>query len=95
MAFNTLKTIDLLSGAKGLSSGLKYSGFQICGAIKSNKAAAKTNALNFNESDIAVHLLLIHSQESATSKESIKQVIFLSENKKETYNFNVSLVSLV
>tara|TARA_B100001115_G_C15771244_1_gene378469 strand:- start:234 stop:710 length:477 start_codon:yes stop_codon:yes gene_type:complete len=59
--------------------------------------------LNFNESDIAVHLLLIHSQESATSKESIKQVIFLtdsefiflSENKRETHNLNVSLVELL
>ena len=103
MEFNTLKTIDLFSGAGGLSSGLKYSGFQICGEIESNKAAAKTHALNFNESDIAVYLLLIHSQESATSKESIKQVIFLtdsefiflSENKRETYNLNVSLVELL
>tara|TARA_Y100000589_G_scaffold326692_2_gene366954 strand:- start:2342 stop:3502 length:1161 start_codon:yes stop_codon:yes gene_type:complete len=49
MASNTLKTIDLFSGAGGLSSGLKYSGFQICGAIESNKAAAKTHALNFND----------------------------------------------
>ena len=49
MSSKPLKTIDLFSGAGGLSSGLKSSGFQICGSIESNKAAAKTHALNFKD----------------------------------------------
>ncbi len=49
MSSKPLKTIDLFSGAGGLSSGLKSSGFQICGSIESNKAAARTHALNFKD----------------------------------------------
>tara|TARA_B100000886_G_scaffold75680_1_gene49017 strand:- start:719 stop:1195 length:477 start_codon:yes stop_codon:yes gene_type:complete len=62
----------------------------------------RRSSLNFSKLDIAVHLLLIHSQVSAIPKESIKQVIFLtnskfiflSENKKETHNSNISIVEL-
>ena len=56
----------------------------------------------YSRLDTAVHLLLIHSQESAIPKESVKQFIFssnnefifLNNNQKETYNFSISIVDL-